>query len=150
MKRSIIVLLSITTAVHLAHAISLSDTWDKAKNKMYGAKESVSKKWDSLDETTKNAIIGASVATAATAVVAGAGYAGYNAYQNQPSSKNIVNDPTQSQETFDQLITFLSTDPNYTNRPDRQKSFLNRFDISDDQKSHLFDIVQYEEALKNR
>jgi hypothetical protein len=148
MKRSIIVLLSITTSAHITHALSLSDAWDKAKNKMSGAKESVSKKWDNLDESTKNAIIGASVATAATAVAAGAGYAGYNAYQNQPSSKNIVNDPTQSKETFDQLITFLSSDPNYANRPDRQKSFLNRFDISDDQKSHLFDIVQYEESLK--
>lgn len=149
MKKTVIILLS-TASAHITHPFSLSDTWNKAKNKAYSAKESISNKWESLDESTKNAIIGASVATAATAVTAGAGYAGYNAYQNKSSSKNIVNDPTQNKETLDELIAFLSTDPNYANRPDQQQGFLNRFDISDDQKRHLFDIVQYEESLKKR
>lgn len=150
MKKNILIVLAIVAQAHITNTISLTDTWNRTKNKAYSAKESVSNKWDSLDESTKNAIIGAGVATAATAAAAGAGYAGYNAYQNQSSSKKITNDPTQDKETFDQLIAFLSTDANYANKPELQKGFLNRFDISDDQKSHLFDIVQHEQALKNR
>lgn len=150
MNKNILLLLSIITPAHITHTFSLSDTWGKAKSKMHDAKKSISNKWNNLDESTKNALIGAGVATAATVAAAGAGYAGYNAYQNRPSSKPIINDPTQDKETFNQLITFLSTDPNYAHKPALQKNFLNRFDISDDQKKHIFDIIQYEETLKTR
>jgi uncharacterized protein YdhG (YjbR/CyaY superfamily) len=82
-KKNVIIFLAITASAHITHPFSLSDTWNKTKNKAYSAKENISNKWENLDESTKNAIIGASVATAATAVAAGAGYAGYNAYQKK-------------------------------------------------------------------
>ncbi len=150
MKKNILIALFITTTANITHTLSLSDAWDKTKNRIHSTTENISNKWNNLDKSTKNVLIGAGVATTATAVAAGAGYAGYNAYQNRPSSKPIINDPTQNKETLDELIRFLITDPNYAHKPALQKKFLNRFDISDDQKLHIFDIIQYEEALKNR
>lgn len=146
----IILLLALTGFASQIHSFSFSDTWSKAKNKAYSAQKSISEKWENLDESTKSAIIGAGVATAGAAVAAGAGYAGYNAYQDKAHSSKIISDPTQDKEAFDQLIKLLSTDPNYANKPELQKGFLNRFDISDDQKSHLFAIIQYEEKQSNK
>lgn len=70
-------------AIEAIQAISLSDTWAKAKEKAYRTKENISNRLNNLDESTKNAIIGGGIATAGTAAVAGAGYAGYKAFNDK-------------------------------------------------------------------
>jgi hypothetical protein len=84
-------------AIQTIQAISLSDTWNKAKNKAYSAKENISNKWENLDESTKNAIIGTGIATAGVAATAGAAYGGYKAFGDSEGSSVYGTGPSQEE-----------------------------------------------------
>lgn len=107
--------------IQTIQTVSLSDTWNKAKNKAYSTKESISNKWENLDESTKNAIIGTGVAAAGTAAVAGAAYGGYKAYENNssvygpgPSLEEIQNKQSfsGSGKTVEQEVSDLDRERN--------------------------------------
>lgn len=69
------------------HAVSsLTSAWESAKGKAKSSYQSAKQGWEDLSPETKNAIIGAGIATAGTAAAAGAGYAGYKAYKDQDGS----------------------------------------------------------------
>lgn len=121
-----------------------SKTWNKAKKTTQSTYNKAKKGWDSLDGKTKKAIKKALVAAGATAVAVGATYYGYDQY-----GSNMQNRPafTQDQATMDELIAFLSTDPNYKGNTLNQRMFLNRFrdqGLTEDEIRNILDIVASE------
>lgn len=50
--------------------------------------------------------------------------------------------PLKDRITYAQLLKFLSTDPNRKGSPERQKSYLNQFDLNEKQKEIILNTVK--------
>lgn len=145
MKYNVYVLCMILAIVSDLQANVFSDTWNKTKETAQSAWNKAKQGWDELDENAKNAII-AGGAVAGSAALAGAAYYGYDQYNSGMQTRPAF---TQDKGTFDELVSFLSTDPNYANNPNNQKLFLNRFKdqgLTEDEMRNILDIVAVETA----
>lgn len=149
MKYNVYALCMILAVSSVLQANIFSDAWGKTKQTAQSTYDKAKKGWDSLGDETRTAIKNGLIAVGAiagTAAVSGAAYYGYDQYG---SNQQYRPEFTQDQATFNELISFLSTDPSYANNPSNQKLFLNRFKdqgLTEDEMRNILDIVAVETA----
>ncbi len=118
----------------------------KAKAKASQAWDKAEKTWASIDPSTKENIKSGLIAAGA---IAGAGIAagtGYALWQDQDTPTSPLGaDPTQDQETLNELIRFLSSSPEYKGDVAKQKGFLDRFNLNQQQKQEILATVMIAE-----